>query len=383
MDQFHIQRIAPPLTASFANNLFIQSPRRCGLTTFLKNNVAHDLYLNFQERDIFRKFSFQSQLLANIITENTRTIIIEHIEFWPQIIEQVKLLLEAKDIRFILTSSIGSLFELTGLDFEIYRFKQINYFLPSLNEINNNYKFEPYLQKGFLPEAIFKDYYESYLNDYVGLFLQDEILTHLKIRKIEAFSKFINSLATYNGQLFSYEQLAKDTLVSARTLREHFETLKKLNIVFELSCYQALNIKSSAKNKFYFFDTGFVNSLTNDFEIESNFYKKEIALKHLVFLELIKYKNQFKENLIIEFWEDYQSKKVDFVINKHWAVSVVNTNKPNPNNIRDLIKLTSSETHLKPLLVSLDEKAVSYQNLAHCSVSNFLKQLWSHALVKM
>lgn len=361
-----IRRIAPPLKAPLKKNLLLVSPPQTGKTTYLRALPQIDLYLNLQEADTFRKLSFQKNIIEKLLTPEMKTIAIDNVTKLPSLLEQVKKLNE-KNIYFVLTGSQKL------KDFSVETLSLLPF---CSEELKNNFKVEQVLNYGSLPSIYNSEHKDVLLNDYVGLLFQEELISTGKIRKIENFSRFLNIAAEYNGQHTNYEEVAKRGEAPARTVREYYKLLVDLNLGYEILCTKAL--KGTARSKFYFFDIGVTNALKNDFNSENDFEKTEAALKHLVLLELIAYKNYRNPNLKIEFWCDYQGNDIDFLINGEIAIEVRATKSVNSQHARRLKKFQDKHSVKKSLLISQDTNSALHDKIETIHITQFLKNLWSN-----
>ncbi|AZZ38179.1 hypothetical protein CIK05_15680 [Bdellovibrio sp. qaytius] len=368
MDVIHKRRIAPPLKAPLKKNLFLLSPRQTGKSSYLKTLSSVDLYLNLQEADTFRKLSFQKNIIEKLLTPEMKTVALDNVHRLPSLLDQVEHLNKTQNVRFVLSSS-QQMKPHKAIASE--NADTVSLLPFCFEELQNEFKLDQVLSFGSLPSIYDFDRKDVLLSDYVGLLFQADFIQSGKIRKIENFSRFLNVAAEYNGQYLHYEEIAKLCEAPARTVREYFELLKSMHLGYEIAC--TTSRKGAKRSKFYFFDVGVANALRNDFNIEQDFEKSEAALKHLILLELMAYKNYRKSDMKIEFWCDYQGNEIDFLINDEIAIEVRATQSVNPQHSRRLKKFTSKFSAKKSYLITRDPQSLN--------VETFLKDLWRDKVI--
>lgn len=381
MDFFHIKRIAPPLKASLNRNIFIIAPKKVGKTSYLKD-VEVDLYLDLQDSDTFRKLTFQKNIIQTILPFNAKTIAIDNIHLLPSLLEQIQTIHTQQNIHFILTATHCGFFNKILKQYPKLNFKLIELLPFCYPELREHFNLDEIIKYGSLPHLLNKDNKEFLLSNYVGLLFQENLVPNAKIRKIENFSRFLNTAALYNGLPISYEEIAKRCDVPSRTVREYFRYLKDLNIVHEIkSTSISSKNKSTVNSKFYFFDIGFCNALSDSFPNKSDYEKYEQNLKHYLLLELLAYKIHRKPDLKIEFWSNYTGDKIDFIINNEYALEVRATSNINFNHTYTLERFIKKHPLKRHLLITLDKTTKLDINnkspaIELSYIETFVKDLW-------
>lgn len=382
MDQLHKPRIAPPLKAPLKKNLLIISPRKTGKSFYLKSLPQVDLYLNLQESDTFRKLSYQKNIIENLLTADIKTVALDNFHRLPSLLDQVEHLNKTKGVHFILSASNEKAFNSNHAALHADKTDRISLLPFCFEELKNDFQIENLLKFGSLPAVYNQQHQDVLLNDYVGLLFQEDLIQSGQIKKIENFSRFLNTAALANGQFQHFEDISRDCDVPSRTVREYFQLLKQLRLGYEISCIQSTpQRKAAARSKFYFFDIGVVNALRNDFGTDADFEKQESNLKHFLLLELMAYKLFKKPDLKVEFWCDYQGNEIDFVLNGEIALEVRATKSLNNQHFRRMKKFMNKDKLKRHLLVSQDSNYVAVENIEHQTVKQFLQTLWNGHLI--
>ena len=90
------------------------------------------------------------------------------------------------------------------------------------------------------------------MKSYCGNYLKEEIQAEGLVRKIEKFSRFLETAALVNGELVNMESLSSDTGIPSNFLREYFLILEDTLIGSMLKPFKrAVHRKAISKMKFY------------------------------------------------------------------------------------------------------------------------------------
>ncbi len=352
-----------------------------GLSTFINQSCHVDLTLNFKEADTFRKITLQKNLeslLEIINSENIKTIVFDHIEQLPLGLKTFLNLISGLNNKTLIFIS-NNLSESESLNVDVINlFAQFKLGPLTTHELHTTPDQLPSLLKyGTLPITVANEINEVLLYDYVGTLFTSELIKGSIQKNTSNLSRFLNAAAQENGQLTNYEQLALHCEIPARTIREYYQMLIKKNWGYLLTAYQSPHIKSSKKNKFYFFDIGVAHALANHFDIDTDLTKKEIALKQLIFLELIALKSYVQPDLNIEFWEDYSNNTIDFVINAQFAFCVTLSQSPHLNHVKHIKKFAQHHPEIKCFLISMNKEVSHVNEVKNIYLHRFLHEIWN------
>ena len=89
-----------------------------------------------------------------------------------------------------------------------------------------------YLQVGGLPAVYLSEHPKEELQAYVDTYLKEEIRAESLVRKIPAFSRFLQVSALTSGQILNYTNIANDTGIPVSTIREYYQILEDTLIGF-------------------------------------------------------------------------------------------------------------------------------------------------------
>jgi predicted AAA+ superfamily ATPase len=79
---------------------------------------------------------------------------------------------------------------------------------------------------GTLPSIYLSSEPDRDLAAHCGTYLQEEIRAEGLVRRIDNFSRFLQTAAIMNTELINFEAVARDAAVPARTIREYFGILE-------------------------------------------------------------------------------------------------------------------------------------------------------------
>ena len=80
------------------------------------------------------------------------------------------------------------------------------------------------------PEKDWEEFYSSYVQTYV----EKDVLSNLRVKDLNAFSRFLSSIAARTGEILDYQSISNNVGVSPVTIKEWISLLVKTNIVFLL-----------------------------------------------------------------------------------------------------------------------------------------------------
>ena len=80
------------------------------------------------------------------------------------------------------------------------------------------------LNRGLLPSHYFAANYRRSLEGYVRDYLKEEVFDEGLTRNAGAFARFFDALGYSHGELTNYANIARDCGVSAKTVKEYYQT---------------------------------------------------------------------------------------------------------------------------------------------------------------
>lgn len=157
---------------------------------------------------------------------------------------------------------------------------------------------------------------EDYLNSYVNTYLKEEVQAEGLVKKIPAFTQFLQMASTTSGELLNFTSISNETGVSSKTIREYYAILEDTLLGFLVEPWtESVQRKPIQTAKFYFFDTGVKNTLS---EIKILSPKSDLwgkAFEHFIAMELRAYISYVLNNKVkLKYWRTTSQFEVDFIV---------------------------------------------------------------------
>jgi len=326
-------------------SLFLFGARGTGKSTLLKQLFPQDGCLWIDLLDLEQEFRFSSNPneLKNIVralSKKTTYVIIDEIQKIPKLLDVVHFLSENTQKKFILTGSSARKLKFGGANLLAGRAFVYNLFPFSFLELNDKFNLNSALHWGLLPRITYlrkKEEKIGYLQAYATTYLKEEIWGEHFIRKLDPFRRFLEVAAQSNAKIINYSNIARDTGVDDKTIKEYFTLLEDTLIGFFLEPFQhSFRKRLSAKPKFYFFDCGVVRALSRSLTVSlvksTSAYGE--AFEHFVILECIKLASYFKSEYRFSYLRTKDDAEVDLVVERP-GKPVLFIEIKSSNNVKD------------------------------------------------
>ncbi len=380
-----IKRILDLNTHLTEKSILLIGPRRTGKSYYIQKQVKPDQYINLLDAETFRKLSFNPTNLKDFFSTNDSIIAIDEIQKLPSLMDEVHSLLEKnKKLRFILTGSSAKELRKSHTSLMAGRARQIN-FLPLIYKEVQKYSFDlnKFLHYGGLPDVYLSNNPWEELKDYAGTYLREEIQASAFVRKIENYSRFLEFAALCSGQLLNFESLANDAFIPARTIKDYYNLLEETLIGYNLKpIRKSGSRKEISTNKFYFFDTGVLNSFVKRKKLLSKTKEYGDLFEHFIFLELKSYQLYNRADWELEFWRTHSQHEVDFILGKgEVAIEVKSKDKVSSADIVNLKKFSEDYKVKRMILICQEEEKRKIENIEIYPWSIFLEELWSEEII--
>lgn len=268
--------------------------------------------------------------------KNNPFVFIDEVQKIPALFDAVQVLIDNGDAQFILTGSSARKLKRHGVNLLPGRIKlyHLNALLWGelglirecgieellIENINKDvsYSFEDTLVYGTLPGIVNlpREDRSDFLRAYAEVYLEEEIRAEALIRKIGAFSRFLELAASKSGTSPNLSKLSNESGVSQPAVKEFYNVLEDTMVVERVEPY----LKSARKRilssaRYYFFDLGIRNVLAR-FPLTPDLVniQKGILFEHAVMLEIIRRVKVLNKNYKICFWRTSAGAEVDCVI---------------------------------------------------------------------
>lgn len=301
--------------------------RGTGKSTLLQQLFLPDncLWLNLLDPEQEARFALNPKELINLVLALPKKIthvIIDEVQKVPKLLDAVHFLCEKTQKNFILTGSSARKLKLGGANLLAGRAFVYNLFPFTFLELRDRFNLSAALQWGLLPKVVFLKTHEEkqlFLQAYATTYLKEEIWGEHFIRRLDPFRKFLEVAAQCNAKIMNYANIARDTGVDDKTIKEYFGLLEDTLIGFFLEPFKhSFRKRLSAKPKFYFFDCGVVRALSRSLSVpliaSTSVYGE--AFEHFIILECIKLAAYFKPEYRFSYLSTKDDVEVDLVVER-------------------------------------------------------------------
>ncbi len=375
-------RLFNPLKESEKRSFFLFGPRQTG-KTFLLNRLFPDaLYYNLLLSDVFFQLSQRPMRMREEIAAyrergtHRQLVIIDEVQKLPLLLDEVQYLIDSFGIRFILTGSSARKLKRGGANLLAGR-ARTHLLFPLVTKEIPNPDLNRALNVGTLPSIYLSDEPREDLRAYCGTYLQEEIQSEGAVRRIENFSRFLETAALSNGELLNFENVARDCAVPPRTVREYFYILEDTLVGTLVRPFRRTRKrKTVSSSKFYFFDVGVGNVLAKRRNVEPKTESFGKVLEHFIFIELRAYLSYTNDQRELSFFRTSSGQEVDFLVGDELAVEVKASDNVTERDLRSLQLLGEEMPLRQKVVVSTERTSRRVRDVEILPALTFLDRLW-------
>jgi predicted AAA+ superfamily ATPase len=216
-------------------------------------------------------------------------------------------------------------------------------------------------------------------------YLKEEILEEGLTRNIQAFSRFTDVLGFCNGELVNYANIARETGVDNKTVKEYFQIVLDTLLGTLLPPYAKRRKRSilTATPKFYLFDVGVAGYLSRRRveALEGREFGR--AFEHFIYMELLAWRSYREININFSFWRTATGLEVDFIIgDAQVAIEVKGTSSVSNKETRGLRAFIEEHTPQKAIVVCNERRIRKVGEVTVYPWRDFLEALWGGKVVQ-
>jgi predicted AAA+ superfamily ATPase len=365
-------------------SFFLFGPRSTGKSYLIRETLSSKAkVINLLKTDEFLELNSNPSLLRNKIDhKKVKLVVIDEIQKIPLLLNEVHSLIEEYGIHFLLTGS--SVRKLKGKDINMLggRARRADIFPLTTGEIKN-FQLMKYLRYGGLPFVVNSVEPQEDLSAYVYNYLNEEIKFESNIRKLDFFQRFLQIAALTSSEMINYSNIASDIGVSEPTVKNYYEILEDTLIGFQLLPWRGgKSRKSVATSKFYFFDTGVLNTILRtpqELDKNSDIFGK--IFEQFIAQELRAYISYRRLDVPFNFWRSLQKHEVDFIIDGQIAIEVKSATKVKPDHLKGLRAIKDEGKITARYLISFDSSEKHFDGIVCMHWESFLKDLWKDQII--
>ncbi len=374
-DSRYIPRIINPPKGSY----FLLGPRGTGKSTWLKYQYPEALRIDLLLGEEERRFSAYPERIREIAAGLApgSTIILDEIQRVPNLLSEVHALIEEKrGIQYIMTGSSSRKLRRSVSDLLGGRalLRQMGPFLAS--ELKEEFSLEKALKTGLIPLIWESSEPAARLQDYIYLYLKEEVQAEGLVRQIGDFSRFLEICSFSHGSVWTTTDISRESSVKRGTVDNYLQILEDLFLAFSLPVFtRRAKRKLVAHSKFYFFDAGVYRTLRPQGILDSTQEIEGLALEGLVAQHIRNWVLSQNEPHSFCFWRTQTKLEVDFIIygpRGFWAIEVKRSPNLGPDDARALMAFQEEYPEATCLFVVQGKRRESYRGIPVIPIEEFL-----------
>lgn len=358
-------------------SFFLLGPRSTGKTTLIQHQLPDARFYDLLDRRVFSKLLKAPHLIEEENQGDGKIVVIDEIQKLPSLLDEVQRLMGEHDWKFLLTGSSarklkrGAANLLAGRAWMAHLFPLTSHEIPDFDLLK-------YLNRGGLPQVYFGELPQEELENYVALYLQEEIQSESLIRNLPAFAHFLDAIALSNGQEINMESFASDCGVSPVTVKNYIQILEDTLVGFSLPGFtKTKKRKAISRMKHYLFDVGIVNALSRRGEIKPKSELFGKAFEQFIIQEVRAFLSYARKKETMSYWRSTSQFEVDLIIGQKTAIEIKSTAQVNDHHLSGLRAFKEEGMVSEYIVVSLDEEVRKTKDGIHIYPwKAFLEKLW-------
>lgn len=303
-------------------SFFLFGPRGTGKTTWLRKVLpaAHRVDL-LTDRELIRFMRHPGRFTQEVEALPAGTwIVVDEVQKLPPLLNEVQDLIarHGKRYRFALTGSSARKLKRGQVNLLAGRVINRKFFPLTAAEMGRDFAVDDVLRYGSLPAVVAEDGGDAarvdLLEAYSENYLTQEIRQEAVVKRLDAFTRFLEVAALMNAEVVNVAGLSRDAAVARPTVQGYFEILTDTLIGTWLPAWRPrAKVKEVKHPKFYFFDTGTVRALAGRLREPLSDPERGHLLETYVFHELRAYLNRSGCGGQLAYWRTPAGSEVDFV----------------------------------------------------------------------
>ncbi len=370
---------------------FLWGPRKVGKSTFLKQHFPESLRLDFLKSDLTLEMLREPSRLRERIVAGLdagtikagQPIILDEVQKVPSVLDEVHWLIEEKGCSFILCGSSARKLKRGHANMLGGRAWRYEMHPLTVHEIPG-FDLLRALNNGLIPAHYLQTNARKSLQAYVQDYLKEEIMAEGLTRNIPAFARFTDTLGFCNGEMITFSNIARDTGVDSKTIREYFQILSDTLIGVLINPFSRTSDRDiiSKTPKFYLFDVGLGQFLSKNHIQEERGPAFGQAFEHLIFMELYAYRSYTDTDFPISYWRTANGYEVDFVLDQgRTAIEVKSSIRLTASDLKGLLRFVQDYAPSRAIVVTNETARRKVGPLELLPWRDFLDELWAGRVI--
>ncbi len=378
----YIRKLA--IENEYEDSVFLWGARQVGKTTLLENRYPNARYYDLLQATEFERFFRRPALLSEELeTANEgELVIIDEIQKVPQLLDEIHRLIHRKKLRFILSGSSPRKLKRVGANLLGGRALKKTLF-PLVSAEIPDFDILKAVNNGMIPRHYTVNNPWERFRAYIGVYLNEEIREEAILRKLNSFSRFLEVAAFSNTEMVVYKNIAQDCGIDHRTVKEYFEILQDTLIGYLIPGFAATKKrKAILAPKFYYFDVGVANYLSNRKNIIQGTDAFGHAFEHFIIQEIIAYLSYHNSDNALTYWRTSSGYEVDAIIGDGLvAIEIKSNSEVSSRHLKGLKAFKEDFPAARAMVVSMDKNKRILNEVEIFPAVEFLKELWSDKII--
>ena len=298
---------------------FLWGPRQAGKSTLLRQCYPDGRWIDLLKSDQFRRYLTNPEFLRQEIEaegfHRDRQVVIDEIQKVPALLDEVHWLMENRGLSFALCGSSATKVKRGAAN--LLGGRAVRYELLGITavELGDDFELTRLLNVGYLPRIYQLSRSIRLLDAYIDDYLVREVAAEGTVRKLPAFSRFLDAASLSDGEVVNLTNIAAECGISQHTVKNYFQVLVDMLLARWVPSYRSRPKRRVIRApKFYFADVGVVNRLARRGPLApgSELYGK--AFENWVCHELSAWISYREFDGRLSYWRLAGGTEVDFVV---------------------------------------------------------------------
>jgi predicted AAA+ superfamily ATPase len=381
--KLELQWTPNPVTGSGA--VFLWGARQTGKTTYLHDRYPGARFYDLLDTALSAQLSVTPRIFREeVLAERPKLVVIDEVQHVPPLLEEVHWLLENTPIHFILCGSSAR--KLRRRSRNLLGGRAVDFHLVPLTTAEiGDVDLERLLKHGAIPVHYLADDPTPLLKAYVNNYIKVEIIDESVTRNIPAFSRFLEIVGLCHGQQTNYANFARETGVSASTVRNYFQILEDTLLGFTLEPWRKRKKRRLVETaKFYLFDIGVANQLHPEgHTVAAGSDRFGRAFEHFILNEVRAYLEYEQLDIPISYWRTSSGFEVDLIVgNMDLAVECKSARDIRTDDLRGVRALLEEQKPKRTIVVSrMDRSRTTIKGIEISPWRDFCCNLWEGRII--
>ena len=368
---------------------FLWGPRQAGKSTLLRQCYPDGRWIDLLKSDEFRRYLTNPEYLRQEIeaeaSPQNLQVVIDEVQKVPALLDEVHWLMENRGVSFALCGSSATKVKRGAAN--LLGGRAVRHELLGITgaELGDDLDLTRLLNVGYLPRIFQARRPVPLLDAYINDYLVQEVAAEGVVRKLPAFSRFLDAASLSDGEIVNLSNIAAECGVSQHTVKNYFQVLVDMLLGRWVPSYRLRPKRRVIQApKFYFADVGIVNRLARRGPLvpRSELYGK--AFENWVCHELSAWIRYREFDGRLSYWRLAGGTEVDFVVgDMHLAVEAKASANIDSRHLRGLRSLIRDHPSVRRRAVVCLEPRTrrTTDGIDVLPAESFVQELWRDRLV--